>query len=86
MPIIVLSEAGEDPDVVEALAAGAWDHLEKPISMERLVRQVRSATEGPEPVGEARLPRGKAPIWRDVEADWLQVQQHFESLNARLKN
>jgi two-component system, NarL family, response regulator LiaR len=46
MRVILLSESGDDADVVEAVLAGACGYLLKDVSAERLLNAIRGAVEG----------------------------------------
>lgn len=84
--VVVLSEEGEDPDVGEALAAGATDCFPRPSSVEQLQGRVWPTLALTDLPGEAGARSPGATIWSEVEADWLRAQQHFADLHTRIRS
>ena len=68
VPVVMISGAGGIRDAVEALKAGAWDFLEKPVDPDRLLGLLRNLER------EIRAERGVAAL-REV---WLGEHAAFE--------
>lgn len=86
MPVIMISGHGTIETAIEATRLGAWDYLEKPLSLSKLVLTVERALETDklqkenssllrriQPVSE---PIGKSKTMQDLRKQILKVAQH----------
>ncbi len=84
IPIAVITAYGSTDNAVEALKAGAFDYLSKPVNLEQLRLLVQSALKLQVAASAAELPRqgqgasplrllGQAPVMREVHAQIMRV-------------
>mgnify|MGYP000368438159 CR=1 FL=1 len=76
MPVVMMSGHGTIDTAVEATKIGAFDFLEKPITLQKLLKTVGRALkkmDGHQANGSALLELGKSPVIEDLKKRLLQI-------------
>ncbi len=79
-PVIMISGHGTIETAVEATRFGAYDYVEKPLSLTKLLLTVRGALGG----DEQRPPEAAARIARDTHVELVGASQAMKALRERL--
>lgn len=74
LPVIIITGHGSVETAVEALKKGAYDFIEKPLEMNRLIVSVRNALEKKQIVKENKTLRRKIKKTYDIVGESVQIQ------------